>query len=74
MMKGELLSRVASSRRYVGLRDSWGGFAPTAPASFACRTLPPQIKSVSLAPWPGSQRCCPPSLGRACAAGYSNLP
>ncbi|MDQ0822657.1 hypothetical protein QFZ79_000396 [Arthrobacter sp. V4I6] len=27
-----LLSRVALPRRYMGLRDSWGGFAPTAPA------------------------------------------
>jgi len=27
-----LLSRVACPRRYVGLRVSWGGFAPTAPA------------------------------------------
>src|SRR6478735_2956639 len=27
-----LLSRGASPRRYGGLRDSWGGFAPTAPA------------------------------------------
>ena len=27
-----LLSRDALPRRYMGLRDSWGGFAPTAPA------------------------------------------
>ena len=46
-----LLSRVASPRRCVGLRDSWGGFAPTAPASRACRTLPPQIKGMFSCLW-----------------------
>jgi len=30
--RARLLFRVASPRRYVGLRVSWGGFAPTAPA------------------------------------------
>src|SRR6478752_9600188 len=43
-----LLSRVASPRRYVGLRVSWGGFAPTAPAERTGRALPPQVKSVCL--------------------------
>ena len=55
-----LLSRVASSRRYGGLRVSRGGIAPTAPDQLTlCGTLPPHVSGCAPceARLPSYRRC-----------------